>query len=70
MILDVTGIYLTPGNGGADCPGNGKHFDANGNRLEGCCDECSYMMCCIYQAQCSTCTDSDCPRKSETIQAK
>ncbi|MDO4811065.1 MAG: hypothetical protein Q3985_03875 [Eubacteriales bacterium] len=67
MIVDVTGICLTPGYGGADCPGNGKHFDASGNRLECCCDECNYMICCFYQMQCDTCTDSDCPRKSDAI---
>ena len=47
MIIDVTGIELTPGNGGKDCKGNGIHFDENGNRYECCCDECDYMLCCI-----------------------
>ena len=27
MIIDVTGIPLTPGNFGKDCKGNGKHYD-------------------------------------------
>ena len=31
MIIDVTGIILVPGNDGIDCPGNGEHFDENGN---------------------------------------
>lgn len=30
MIIDTTGIVLTPGNSGADCLGNGKHFYKNG----------------------------------------
>ena len=33
MITDVTGIELTPGNNGRNCPGNGQHFDGNGNLL-------------------------------------
>ena len=48
-IIDVTGIELTPGNGGKDCKGNGSHFDENGNLLECCCDECDYMMLCFPQ---------------------
>lgn len=40
MIIDITGIILTPGNGGNDCLGNGEHTDENGNLIECCCDEC------------------------------
>ena len=50
MIIDVTGIELTPGNGGKDCKGNGRHFDENGNTYECCCDECDYMLCCIDES--------------------
>ncbi len=66
MIIDVTGIKLTPGNGGRDCLGNGRHFDENGRPYECCCDECNYMLCCIDAAgdmDCGECGDTDCPRK-------
>ena len=42
MIVDVTGVPLIPGNGGKDCPGNGKNPE-----YECCCDECDYMMVCF-----------------------
>ena len=38
-IFDVTGIELTPGNGGINCLGNG-------NRIECYCDECDYFLLC------------------------
>ena len=44
---DVTGIELTPGNGGEKSKGNGKHKDENGKIIECCCDECDYLLCCI-----------------------
>ena len=47
MIIDVTGVVLTPGNHGVDCLGNGAHFDADGAAVECCCDECDYWMCCM-----------------------
>ncbi len=47
MIKDVTGIFLTPGNEGKDCLGNGNHFDENGVSIECCCDECNYAECCL-----------------------
>lgn len=47
MIIDVTGIELTPGNNGRNCLGNGQHSDKNGNTIECCCDECDYMLCCL-----------------------
>ena len=61
MIIDVTGIELTPGNGGAGCLGNGNHFDKNGKRIECLCDECDYMMCCFMMndfGKCSLCDDT------------
>ena len=61
MIVDVTGLVLIPGNGGADCPGNGLH----GDTFECCCDECDYMLCCTEPAgeeYCLTCKETDCPR--------
>ncbi|MBE6734812.1 MAG: hypothetical protein E7563_05680 [Ruminococcaceae bacterium] len=68
MIIDITGIVLTPGNNGEDCTGNGKHFDEYGNLIECCCDECNYLLCCTSDnVNCSECTDRDCPRKIATI---
>ncbi len=66
MIIDVTGIILTPGNMGKDCMGNGRHFDKKGNLLECCCDECDYFICCTdmhNDEECINCTDIDCPKK-------
>jgi len=65
MIIDVTGIELTPGNGGRDCLGNGERFYENGERVECCCDECDYMICCYVMkafSDCKTCKDINCPR--------
>lgn len=58
MIVDITGIELIPGNGGADCPGNGE-------RGECCCDECDDMICCFgveTETICESCRDRNCPR--------
>ena len=65
MIIDITGIELTPGNNGIDCKGNGKHLDENGNLIECCCDECDYMLCCLGERlpDCGSCDDADCPRR-------
>ena len=66
MIMDSTGIVLTPGNGGADCLGNGLH-----KGIECCCDECDYMLCCLETPKnkdCNTCSEKGCPRSgSRTI---
>ena len=70
MIIDVTGIELTPGNCGKDCLGNGTHFDENGDLIECCCDECNYMLCCCEDINfyyldnynnCDNCDDLFCP---------
>jgi len=53
MIIDVTGIELTPENGGRDCKGNGFHYDENGELLECCCNECDYAVCCLEDAELS-----------------
>lgn len=47
MIIDSTGIILTPGNSGKDCLANGEHTDKNGNLIECCCDECDYYLECF-----------------------
>lgn len=47
MIRDVTGIKLRPGWGGHFCPGNGEHYDGDGELIECCCDECDYYMRCF-----------------------
>ena len=68
MIIDITGIELTPGNYGKDCLGNGEHFDKSGNIIECCCDECDYMMCCFsddWYKRCNTCHVTNCTRKTK-----
>lgn len=68
MIIDITGTQLIPGNFGKDCPGNGEHFDAEGNLIECCCDECDYMICCFENAngdKCRYCRDTYCPNVGE-----
>lgn len=62
MIVDVTGVELTPGNGGADCLGNGTHFYGDGTPVECCCDECDYFLCCYVSCHCEECDEMDCPR--------
>lgn len=64
MIIDVTGTILIPGNGGVDCPGNGEHYDENGELIEICCDECDYYMCCFSEhnmEECKNCNQVECP---------
>jgi len=63
MIIDVTGIEITPGNGGRLCKGNGQSRDKNGNLIECCCDECDYMLYCIEpnNLDCRNCFDILCP---------
>lgn len=53
MIIDVTGIILTPCSGGKECLGNGEHTDENGNLIECCCDECDYYLECFPTAMLS-----------------
>ena len=62
MIIDITGVVLTPGNMGRDCLGNGLH-----ENIECCCDECDYMLCCLENHNmdaCKDCSDQDCPRRN------
>lgn len=47
MIIDVTGVILTPGNAGDDCLGNGEHVNENGQPIERCCEECDYYLICF-----------------------
>ncbi len=64
MIIDVTGVELTPGNEGEFCKGNGEHFDENGDLIECCCDECDYVICCLVMKDyddCDKCYDKLCP---------
>lgn len=49
-MTDESEIVLIPGNKGKDCPGNGRHYDADGDLIECCCDECAYMLCCFPDA--------------------
>ncbi len=62
MIIDVTGVLLTPEDNGENCMGNGEHYDQNGNLIEICCDECDYMLCCIENACLSCKNKKDCPK--------
>jgi len=65
MIIDITGIVLTPGNLGKDCLGNGIHHNEKGELIECCCDECDYMQCCLNYdetSNCNNCSDMFCPR--------
>ena len=65
MIIDITGIPLTPGKNGTDCLGNGQHYDNQGRKIECCCDECDYMLCCweIHNpSECESCKDITCPK--------
>lgn len=65
MIIDITGTVLIPGNKGDDCPGNGEHYDEDGELICICCDECDYYICCITEnidERCSVCNDEYCPR--------
>lgn len=59
MILDITGIELTPGNNGKDCLGNGKHNTKEGNPIECCCDECDYMQYCFIEYNFNNCKTND-----------
>ena len=61
MIIDVSGVILTPGNYGKNCMGNGEHFDQNRKLIECCCDECNYLLCCVYKTDCEKCDDKKCP---------
>ena len=61
MIIDITGIELTPGNKGINCKGNGKHRANQGKVIECCCDECDYLSCCTNEnPPCKGCKDPDC----------
>ena len=59
MMIDITGIELTPGDRGENCLGNGLH-----EGYECCCDECNYMMCCLpthTKEKCLVCRETICP---------
>lgn len=65
MILDCTGIELTPGEMGIDCRGNGLTIHEDGKLLECCCEECDYLQCCLESHRkegCLTFSDVKCPR--------
>ncbi len=65
MIIAINGTELIPGNLGEDCPGNGEHYDADGNLLECCCDDCDYLFCCMernWEEICKACIFDECPR--------
>lgn len=73
MVTDVTGIELIPGNCGENCPGNGEHLNKDGNITECCCNECDYLMCCLKEhsmAECTKCTDNECPNSPDRLNKK
>ena len=64
MIIDITGVELTPGNGGINCKGNGQYKGTDGKTIECCCEECDYMLCCVNENnsdECKKCSDKKCP---------
>ena len=64
MVKDSLGVELTPGNNGENCIGNGKHTDNLGVKIECCCDECDYLLCCCVDIrfnECEKCLDKKCP---------
>lgn len=64
MIIDITGIVLTPGNCGVNCLGNGLHKNFLKQTIPCCCDECDYMICCLTDHDnntCTICNDQNCP---------
>ena len=67
MIVDVSGVILTPGNEGKNCLGNGEHFDIKGNLIECCCDECDYLICCTKDMNCEECDDMRCSNGVDRI---
>jgi len=42
MIMDITGIELTPGDNGEKCKGNGKYIDEEGKEI---CKKCTDKNC-------------------------
>ena len=71
MIIDITGVELTPGNEGKNCKGNGLFVDSDGKTIECCCEECDYMLCCIERhnsKKCEECLDIKCPNARAKIQ--
>lgn len=73
MIIDVTGIKLTPGNHGRDCLGNGLYVDEKGITIECCCDECDYMRCCFENPamkDCGVCNDRECPHSKYNLEGE
>ena len=65
IIIGSSGYKLTPGNNGESCICNGKSKNIFGRKIESCCDECDYLMCCLpeeYAKSCENCSDGSCPR--------
>ena len=69
MPQDETGLYLTPGNSGKDCKGNGCFLDEKGNPILCRCNECDYGLCCSgfhNPEACCYCITTDCPHNKTT----
>ena len=59
MYSSYFGFEYVPGNGGKDCPGDGRHRDKRGKIIECCCDECDFLICCLEGSSCDNC-EIDC----------
>ena len=63
MYCEEYDFKYVPGNGGRDCPGDGRHKDAFGNLIECQCDECDFLLCCIdddFEKDCTDCREYEC----------
>ena len=70
IIIGSSGYKLTPGNNGESCICNGKSKNIFGRKIESCCDECDYLMCCLPHA-CENCGKSQiCPRQKNDWQMR
>lgn len=67
IIIDSSGVILTPCNKGQNCRGNGFGKNSFGFSIECCCDECGYALCCTDDhtvEDCVSCTAYECPLNS------
>lgn len=67
--IELDNTYLTPGNAGRDCLGNGRCYDEDGNMYECACGECDFGLCYMvrtWEKHCSCCSNEACPRYKES----
>ena len=66
----IKDFELNPKNYGENCLGNGRFFDAHGNKIEMRCYTCYYLKCCVSDAFpefCRTCEYGVCINKIENL---